>query len=290
MNRFRTKLVLLVQEPWLRCFGVVLAMGLIVSLTTPAAQADLLLKDLNSEVLIDGASQAGMHEWKVNGRSYLGQQWFWYRIGDAGPEASVDTLIPVSQMTFDLTSDGIDDAATLKYQHPLGLTVQLMYTLMGGEPGSGVSDIGEQIRITNPRSNTESFDLHFFQFADFNISPNDDTVLYLSQSQVVQIAPGLMLSETVVTDFPQHHEAGEATILPTTLTKLNDGVATTLNDADGPITGDATWAFQWDFTLAPGDSFVISKDKSLEVPEPATLALLIAAAAALAVYGWQRKR
>jgi hypothetical protein len=48
-----------------------------------------------------------------------------------------------------------------------------------------------------------------------------------------------------------------------------------LNDNAGAVgPGDVTWAFQWDFQLAAGDSFIISKDKYLNVtiiPEPSTL-------------------
>jgi len=56
---------------------------------------------------------------------------------------------------------------------------------------------------------------------------------------------------------------------------LNDGGPTTLADNPGVGPGDATWAFQWDFLLNPGQTFQVSKDKRIgAVPEPASLLLL----------------
>jgi hypothetical protein len=81
------------------------------------------------------------------------------------------------------------------------------------------------------------------------------------------------LSESVLVPQSSHHEVA---YYDTTLYALNDGLPTTLSDLDGPLTdGDLTWAFQWDFSLAPGKTFLISKDK-LITPEPATLGVLIA--------------
>ena len=74
-----------------------------------------------------------------------------------------------------------------------------------------------------------------------------------------------------MTGFPQNHEAAN---VPATLVRLNDGLPTTLNDNGGPVSGDVNWAFQWDFTLDPNHSFIISKDKTLVVPEPTALVLL----------------
>jgi len=79
-----------------------------------------------------------------------------------------------------------------------------------------------------------------------------------------------------VTGRPSHYEVGKASDLYGALT---DGNPTTWTDVGGPVTnGDLAWSFQWDFTLAPGESYIISKDKDI-VPEPATLALLALAAA-----------
>jgi hypothetical protein len=56
---------------------------------------------------------------------------------------------------------------------------------------------------------------------------------------------------------------------------LTLGSPTTLTGFAGPFTGDATWAFEWDRTLAPNKSLIISKNKQIEaVPEPTALWLL----------------
>ena len=140
-----------------------------------------------------------------------------------------------------------------------------------GVAGSGVSDLGEQILVQNT-SLTSRLDLHLFQYVHMALSSGSDSVEFDSKSHVMQTDDtGAMYAEEVVTGRPQHHEAN---VSPVTLTKLNDNVATTLNDSSLAGPGDVTWAFQWDLSLAPGASYIISKDKTLTVPEPATLALL----------------
>jgi hypothetical protein len=56
----------------------------------------------------------------------------------------------------------------------------------------------------------------------------------------------------------------------TIISALSNTTPTTLNDDPGPATGDASWAFQWDFDLAAGqEAPAISKVQRLEAPEPA---------------------
>src|SRR4029079_16841749 len=85
--------------------------------------------------------------------------------------------------------------------------------------------------------------------------------------------------ETVVTPVPAHREGA---FFNTTLAKLTNAGPDTLTDTP-PLGvtlgfGDMTWAYQWDFFLAPGDTFQISKDKNLHatppIPEPGTGSLL----------------
>ena len=79
---------------------------------------------------------------------------------------------------------------------------------------------------------------------------------------------------------------GETALVPTTLNELNDpaNLNFNLSDNTSPVTGNVSWAFQWDDNLAPGTEEDISKDKGLKVmtvPEPSTVAIIALGAGAL---------
>lgn len=58
--------------------------------------------------------------------------------------------------------------------------------------------------------------------------------------------------------------------------------------------GNVTWAYQWDTTIQPGSTFIISKDKRLSgitpIPEPGTAVLLATAGLGLLACAWRRWR
>lgn len=93
-------------------------------------------------------------------------------------------------------------ALSILYRNP-GFAVRVDYVLSGGSIStSGQSDIGETITITNTSADPLLFDL--FQYSDFNLSYNLDTVsartcagCTMKQFQTSQ--PGLGLTETVLT-------------------------------------------------------------------------------------------
>lgn len=230
---------------------------------SPDASA-VVLTDLNSRVDIDQNSQAGAYNWVVDGTDMLYQQWFWYRIGSTGPEHSIDTIsAPVVNQL---------DPATVRIGYAGGgVAIDLLYSLFGGAAGSTQSDLGEQIRIRNTGTNAISF--HFFQYSDFDLCDiGGDTVNVESGSRVVQADGTCSLTETVV--LPAAN-LWEANVYSSTLTSLNNATATTLNGNSVFGPGDATWAYQWDLNLGAGDSFLISKNKSIQpIPEPGTLTLI----------------
>jgi hypothetical protein len=257
----------------------------ICGLAGPAAQlsvaAIFTLTDDNSVAQFDTASSANNFNWFVDGNDQLAQQAFWYRVGNV-PEQSVHTLPIGVQGVSDANFDGNSDTLFVRY-NGAGFRIETRYVLDGGAPGSGASDMGEQISITNTL--TSPLDFHFFQYADFDLGAADSAV-FTNANSVRQFSPGSELTETVVTPVPAHREIA---FFPVTLNKLNDGLPTTLSDAP-PIgtvfgAGDVTWAYQWDVLLQPGQTFQISKDKNLsagsQVPEPAACSLLSLAAGLL---------
>ena len=251
---------------WLIGLAAVLV---ILAVAVPAHATVFTLTDMNSVFRID--STLGADLWLVDGTSQLFEQGFWFRLGNSGPESRLGNFY---------TNGWLDQGgrtATMQYTHS-NFTAEIVYTLTGGSGGSGTSDVAETIRLTNT-SSTNSLAMRFFQYCDFDLNgtPGDDILSFPNMNAVRQTdGSGTGLSETVVTPDASHHEGG---IYPNTRNKLDDNAATTLNDlpayGGGSITGDVTWAYEWDRTIAHNGSFIISKDKHLDmVPEPGTLLLL----------------
>src|SRR5437588_8453978 len=72
--------------------AILLGVTLVACVTRSYAQFTLV--DGNSKATIQVNSSAGMSSWTVDNVNQLSQQWFWYRIGAASPESSVNTISP----------------------------------------------------------------------------------------------------------------------------------------------------------------------------------------------------
>jgi len=261
-----------------------IVLSLFGMLATSSIAALITLSDDNSTVDFDTTSSANAYNWSVEGQDQLFQQAFWYRVGN-GPEQSLHALPIGFQLASNTNSDPNLDTLNVVYNGP-GYNIEVTYRLDGGAVGSGASDMGEQIAITN--NSGAPLDFHFFQYSDFEIlgTPGNDTAVFVNANTVRQFEGPISLNETVASPAPSHREINFFDI---TRDNLEDGVATTLNDLLpngvplGP--GDMTWAYQWDRTIPAsgiGRTFIISKDKRLNVvPEPATFGLLTVAAGLL---------
>lgn len=265
--------------------GLAVVTAILVGLgwSVSVARADLYhLSDANSAAMFDlSGPSAGMGQWCIDGVDQMRRQWLWYRIGQGGAESSIDTLDLDLAGTSDTDFDGYDDVLFLRYiASDFELTIT--YTLMGGSAGSGAATMGEVISIRN--TSADPLDMHLFQYCDFELdgSPHDLGVSVVNANTIVEYSASRM-AETVITPAPHHYAAGLAGELLATLT---DAAPTTLADAAGPAgPGDLAWAIQWDWTLSPGDSVIVSEEKRFmptPVPEPATSTILIVALAGLA--------
>lgn len=267
-------------------------LGLFSQSATRSLAALFTLSDENSVVQFDTSSPSNAYSWTVDGQDQLFQQAFWFRVGNTA-EQSLHSLPIGFQLASNTNSDPGLDTLNVVY-NGAGFDVEVSYRLDGGIAGSGASDMGEQIRITN---NTGApLDFHFFQYSDFDLlgTPENDTGVFLNANTVHQSEGLHSLNETIASPAASHREINYFDV---TRSKLEDGVATTLNDLPaigvplGP--GDMTWAFQWDRVISAsgiGRTFIISKDKRLNVvPEPATLMLLPAIAGFFGVCSRRRR-
>lgn len=276
-----------------------LAVGVFAVATASGAYADIVeLQDLNSYFRIntDGAgngdaARRGADRWVVDGVHHLYQQWFWFRIGSGGPEMGLEdlNLLGASSLNTNPLFDANDDQATITFGNGLNVAgstfvVQVKYSLSGGSAGSQLSDVAEQITVFN--QGASAIDLHFFQYSDFDLNGmiGGQTATLVNANTWRQTGGGVVLNETVVTPVANHYEANT---FANTRSALDNGVADDLNDEE-TATGDATWAFQWDTVVAAGGSFLISKDKSLQlIPAPGAALL---AALGLGAIGRFRRR
>ena len=188
-----------------------------------------------------------------------------------------------------------NDLLMVNYSDPSKrFTVQLQFLLTGSDPGSGLSDISETVRVKNVSG--APLDFHLYEYVNVDllgVAQPIDSLLQMTGTPVntaTQTNGTANLSETVVTPAPSLYQAGNAAQL---LAKLSSGSVYNLNDTSSALNDDLAWAFQWDATLASsglGSTFLVSKDKQLDVvPEPSTLVLLEAAAIGLLVFAWRRR-
>lgn len=219
-------------------------------------------------------SRVGMDRWEVDGVNHMYSQWFWFRTDGMAHEARINSLAFLAGGTSDTNFNGLDDTLYLQYGSHQDFTIETTFSLRGGSAGSHRSDTGEQITITNHGPSRRTFS--FFQYCDFDLANDivDDSVGLLNPNAVLQVdnLHGFIASETILTPTFTLSEMG---VYAATLLKLDNGVADNLDGSTGPLVGrrDYTWAFQWDVTLASGESFLISKDKSI-IPAPSAAALL----------------
>jgi hypothetical protein len=230
-----------------------------------------------------GAGNLGMNSWTVNNVNQLNQQWFWFRT-DGGVAQPINTIGNLSQVHN-------VNSLNASYTSFNNYSVTISYQLSGGLPGGSdwTSDILESISIQNLSANPLSF--HFYQYSDFNLNGtvgNETAQIFSSggsftKANVTKVNAPSQVSETIDSPLANYAEAGLTSDSPNTLTRLGTVSNlqlnnTTLSGPDSPPgTADATWALEWDFTIAGNSSQDVLKDKKLSVapiPEPSVLALL----------------
>jgi hypothetical protein len=256
----------------------------------------------NSSVQVDPVA-GGVANWLINGNNILnsslgGSQWFYYSSSvnpGAAPTGVQNGIGVLSSPSVSINGD----VASLNTMYGNGsnpFSLQAVYTLTGGQPGSANSDLTEIINVKNNQSSALTF--HFFQYANFTV-PNGNVSLQTTLFRgtplytLAQVAGGAVsLSEYV--DGELNPGANEGTITPS-LVALTSTVGYGL---PGPAvttsgSGDA-WLLEWDVTIPVNGTFQLSKDIYATVlastPEPASVSLLSIGLLGFGAFGFYRRR
>ena len=257
------------KQSWIpRVLAAAVVVGFGIGAAMPAWADPITLADLNTVAVFDPATVSIQSDWFVDGQDYLREQGFWYRIGEAGGEQPLCAFGLIGATPKDTNGDGLFDRLALAYGRQ-SLLIDVVYVLAGGEPGSGGSALVQTLTFRN--TGPDPVALHFFQYADFDLTVGSDRITILGGNTARQESGPILLSETADTPYPDGYRAALA---PAIRNSLGDTWPTVLGLVPGPVTGDATWAFQWDYDIAAGDTVGISKVQNLQVPEPTTLAFL----------------
>jgi len=255
---------------------VVILFALFFQMPEAAAQTSVLT-DGNSSVSIDPGSQAGVDNWAVEGQNQLNTGWFWYRVGNSGTAASIDTI---SAATVSQPAAG---TLATSYQNNQ-FSLQVVYSLVGGATGSGTSDLAEQVRIQNLTSAPLAF--NFFQYSAFALGGANNQNVQLGKNlqgkfnQASVNSGNVLITESVDGAFSPGANHGEAALFNSTLNNLQNTPGYNLNDNPAAGPGKATWALQWNNNIAANGTLAISEDLNIvgvsvsPVPEPPVWSVL----------------
>jgi hypothetical protein len=239
-----------------------------------------LLQNGNTSVSVNPTSSVGVNNWTVDGTNQLNQEWFWFS-ANGGSLAALNT-VPLTATVGPVDTIGAGDppnylSTTYTSGGPTPFQVVVTYNVTGGQAGSHSSDLAESVEITNT-SSTNTLNYQFIEYTNFNMggATTPQNVSITGNDTATQENPNdFMVSQTVISPRANFSEVAAYN---TILAELTGGTLPGghLSDADGPLDGvDGEWAFEWDVTLAPEQSFTIGIDKDIrQVPEPATTVAL----------------
>lgn len=241
----------------------------IISIGSTAMAAPFVLTEANSNFSVDPYSQMGAFQWAIGGNNQLNQQFFWYRT-DSGAQKSIEN----GATTITPTYNGADKLS-VKYNYGGVFSIDVHYNL--NSSGGNSAQMEQSVGITNLTGSP--LNINFYQYNDFNLagSAGSDEV-WIENSAALQQEGTLAITESGIDPLAMYFEGKTTGGASSTLYKLNNASNLDL-DNTGYASGDATWAFQWQFNLSGINSGVeILKGQNLAItliPEPTTMSLAL---------------
>lgn len=252
--------------------SLILASAAATALAGPGGSGDVLLEDANSSATFN--TESGQVSWVVDGVENLFDQSFYFRRDTDTREYQVNDanlgLVGFFASDTNPFIDNRQDTFASLYADGSGLEIETTFTLRGGTNGSNNSSISELISVSN--NSNQSMTLSIFQFVDMDMGGDfsDDWASVVDANVVQQWDDSNFVSETVATPVPTLFQVGNQFDIASA---LNDDDIDNLDGTASAGPTDIGWAFQWDITVAAGQSFLISIEKAI-VPAPGSIALL----------------
>ena len=277
--------------------------GLITGLNLAAAPVSAItLVDGNSSIEIDD-DDFTIEDWEVDGVFHLYEEIFFFNTG-RGPGRAEN---PFSD--FELIERSYSDNMFSALLRGFNAEISLMIELVGGALGSGVSNLYETVTITNlgggqghggggedeeDEEEEGGRPIRLFAYTDFDLADtSDDDTVSIVGNTAMQTDPTRVIGTVSVSQLPTAVGVSEFSDI---LDSLEDGSRTTLTNFAGPLTRDATFAFQWDIQLRRNQSFAVTLHKQItpnpepeSVPEPAS-ALGLLTFGLLGAGSWRKRQ
>jgi hypothetical protein len=263
-----------------------LVASLLLGLALQSQGTIYTLTEGDSSVKVNDASGGGQaYDWTVGGVNQLFFQWYYYRLGNSGPEYAIDSIDATPTSVLDPNGRKL----TTTYANST-ISVEVVFELVDGI-SSGVSAFNHEVTVNNLSG--VATNLSFFQYSDYDLGGGtpDQSVNFFAAGgkfyKAIQTDGAWVLTETVLSNPSVGTTVrAEAALYNSTLTSLTDLNTTTLNNVTTAGPGDITYAFQWSRSLAAGGSFQLSKLQGI-VPEPSSISLM---GVAMVLWGLVRRR
>jgi hypothetical protein len=232
----------------------------------------------NGSIVDINENTSSVTNWFVGGTDQVFEHQYYFRSGDAGNANLASTIsAPV------VTQFGPRAAEVVYTNASLRLT--LTYLLTGALNGL-TAELAETALVEN--IGTSVVNMRFFQYNDYDLNgtAGNDTGLR-QNSSTIRVTDNVNTAITTIeggTPIPDFSEINNA--FPALRNNIDNTNGYFLNTATGAgigqsMSGDISYAFQWNPVLNPGGSFIVSTHKVTAVPEPGSMIALGLGAAAL---------
>ena len=246
----------------------------------------------DTSMQIDLAS--GITQWTIDGVNQLNLQSFYYSVG-SGPAASIYTIGLPSAPVITTNIPKTTVALNTTYADSI-ISVRTLFSIQSSPIGSGNATLAQTLTINNLSATDQVF--HFYQYSDFDLggvsggqnlqfTDNGSGKYY----QVVQTgSTGITLTGLVtgVSGGSSAQLEVQAGLFDGNKFGLGSVNPVTLDNTLTAGPGNAVYAYEWDATLAPGNSITISEIQAV-VPEPSSVALVASGMLALALLNRRRQ-